>query len=253
MKNIICDYMICKIPIFGTKLKMSSFLDHEGNFVAVTGILIHPVFVLSIANIQGKPNDQLTLSANQSANQNEDNIFSIKFLNFLSKTRKKFLKTEQILFDSINSDINCLISETKMSLLNLKDLMDVNISDNGFYLKNRNLNFEFFFKKGNTVTVQGRTKGTGFTGVMKRFGFKGGPKSHGSKSHRRPGSIGAGTNPGCVKPGKRMAGRDGYFTKTQLNVEIFDYNSFSNILLVKGSLPGKEGTPLKLYFTSSFK
>ena len=77
------------------------------------------------------------------------------------------------------------------------------------------------FEEGESINVTGVTKGRGFAGVVKRHGFKGGPKTHGqSDRHRAPGSIGAGTTPGKVLKGQRMAGRMGGDTVTTKNLEV---------------------------------
>lgn len=97
------------------------------------------------------------------------------------------------------------------------------------------------FKIGNSVNVSGISIGKGFTGYQKRHNFSRGPMSHGSKNHRQPGSIGAGTTPGRVFPGKRMAGRMGGSKITIKNLQIIDIHTDDNILVVKGSVPGKTG------------
>lgn len=96
-------------------------------------------------------------------------------------------------------------------------------------------------KIGDCINVTAKSIGKGFAGYQKRHKFTRGPMSHGSKNHRRPGSIGAGTTPGRVFPGKRMAGRMGMKQVTIKNLEIVDINIEDNILLVKGSVPGKAG------------
>ena len=94
---------------------------------------------------------------------------------------------------------------------------------------------------GDLIDVQGKSIGKGFTGYQKKHKFTRGPMSHGSKNHRLPGSIGAGTTPGRVFPGKKMAGRTGHKKVTVRNLEIIDINIKDNIILVKGSVPGKTG------------
>ncbi|NPB03741.1 MAG: 50S ribosomal protein L3 [Thermotogae bacterium] len=91
------------------------------------------------------------------------------------------------------------------------------------------------------VDVQGKTKGRGFTGTMKRWDFSGGPAAHGSKFHRRPGSIGQHTYPGRVWKGKKMAGHYGNETATILNLQLVRLYPDDNILLVKGGVPGYRG------------
>ena len=95
------------------------------------------------------------------------------------------------------------------------------------------------FQPGDIINVTGTTKGRGFAGGIKRHGFSGGPKTHGqSDRHRAPGSIGAGTTPGRVFKGKRMAGHMGSVRVTAQNVEVVKVDVERNLLLIKGSVPG---------------
>lgn len=95
------------------------------------------------------------------------------------------------------------------------------------------------FEAGDLVKITGTSKGKGFAGVVKRFGFAGGPKTHGqSDRHRAPGSIGAGTDPGRVYKGKKMAGRMGDQKVTISKVEVIEVDKDKNLLVVKGPLPG---------------
>jgi len=102
------------------------------------------------------------------------------------------------------------------------------------------------FEKGQKVDVSGDTMGRGFAGYQKRHGFSRGPMSHGSKNHRLPGSTGAGTTPGRVYPGKRMAGRMGGKKVTTRGLEILKIDTDHNLLVVKGSVPGKPGSLLNI-------
>ena len=102
------------------------------------------------------------------------------------------------------------------------------------------------FEKGQKVDVSGDTMGRGFAGYQKRHGFSRGPMSHGSKNHRLPGSTGAGTTPGRVYPGKRMAGRLGGKKVTTRGLEILKIDIDHNLLVVKGSVPGKPGSLLNI-------
>jgi len=95
------------------------------------------------------------------------------------------------------------------------------------------------FKPGQKIDISGTSKGRGFTGVVKRWGFHGGPKTHGqSDRHRAPGSIGAGTTPGRVWKGQKMAGRMGGKRITIQNLEVVEVLPEKNLILVKGSVPG---------------
>ena len=102
------------------------------------------------------------------------------------------------------------------------------------------------FSVGQKVRVTGKSIGKGFAGNQKRHNFSRGPMTHGSKNHRLPGSIGAGSTPGRVYPGKKMAGQLGGGTVTLKNTEILYINSEDNILVLKGSVPGKKSAVLKI-------
>lgn len=102
------------------------------------------------------------------------------------------------------------------------------------------------FQEGEYVDVAGKTIGRGFAGYQKRHNFKRGPMAHGSKNHRLPGSTGAGTTPGRVFPGKRMAGRYGNTQVTIRGLKVVRIDLERNLLLVKGAVPGKPGTLLSI-------
>lgn len=96
------------------------------------------------------------------------------------------------------------------------------------------------FQPGQRVDVIGRSRGKGFQGVIKRFGNRRGPMSHGSMYHRRVGTLGA-TAPQRVFPGKKMPGRTGGVRVTALNLEVVRVDPEANLLLVRGSVPGPRG------------
>jgi 50S ribosomal protein L3, bacterial len=97
------------------------------------------------------------------------------------------------------------------------------------------------FETGQKVDVSGDTMGRGFAGYQKRHGFSRGPMTHGSKNHREPGSTGAGTTPGRIYPGKRMAGRFGGKKITTRGLTILKIDSDRNLLGVKGSVSRQTG------------
>jgi large subunit ribosomal protein L3 len=94
------------------------------------------------------------------------------------------------------------------------------------------------FKAGDIIDVTGASKGKGYQGVIKRWGFSGGRATHGSKFHRAPGSIGCSAWPSRVFKGKKMPGQMGYARITQQNLEIVEIRPEQNIILIKGSVPG---------------
>ncbi len=101
-------------------------------------------------------------------------------------------------------------------------------------------------KKGDMVKLTGRSKGRGFAGSVKRWSVAGGPATHGSHFHRRPGSVGNRTWPGRVMPGKKFPGHYGDEMTTIKNVEIIDVLQDENVVLVKGAVPGAPNSLVKL-------
>ena len=97
------------------------------------------------------------------------------------------------------------------------------------------------FKAGDRVDVSGTSKGKGFAGVIKRYGFGGGPGGHGSHFHRTPGSVGQSADPAKVYKGKRLPGRMGNASRTTQNLEVVRVDEEKNLLLVRGAVPGANG------------
>jgi len=97
------------------------------------------------------------------------------------------------------------------------------------------------FDVGDRVMVRGVSKGRGFTGVVKRWGFSGGDTSHGCRSHRVPGSLGASATPSRVMKGKKLPGRMGNQRVTVKNLKVVDVIREKNLILVKGAVPGSKG------------
>lgn len=99
------------------------------------------------------------------------------------------------------------------------------------------------FEQGQAVDVTGTSKGRGTAGVMKRWGFGGMPATHGTKKkHRHPGAIGPGKTPGRVAKGKKMAGHMGSKNVTTLGLELIEVREDDNLLLIKGAVPGANGS-----------
>ena len=94
------------------------------------------------------------------------------------------------------------------------------------------------FAAGETVKITGTTKGRGFQGVVKRWGFGGGPNTHGNTKHRRPGSIGPGTDPSRVIKGKKMPGHYGAERHTQIGLRVEKVDLERNLIYVRGAVPG---------------
>jgi large subunit ribosomal protein L3 len=117
-------------------------------------------------------------------------------------------------------------------------LREFRVDDASQYEVGQRLGAELF-EAGELVNITGISKGRGFAGGVRRYGFHGGPKTHGqSDRHRAPGSIGAGTNPGRVLKGLKMAGHMGNARVTVRNLRVLESNPATGILLVEGAVPG---------------
>lgn len=131
----------------------------------------------------------------------------------------------------------------KSNLQPFKYLKEFKIDPSDKFEIGQTLNVESF-TIGQLVDITGKSTGKGFSGLQKRHKFSRGPMTHGSKNHRQPGSIGQGTTPGRVFPGKKMAGQLGNKTAKIKQLKIIQVNKDTNILVIKGSVPGKPGNLL---------
>jgi len=126
----------------------------------------------------------------------------------------------------------------KHNLPPLRILREIRVEDASQYEVGQVLTVEMF-QPGDLVDVTGTSKGRGFQGGVKRYGFGGGPRTHGQSDRlRAPGSVGAGTFPGRVLPGTRMAGRMGNRRVTVQNLEVVGVDPENHLILVKGAVPG---------------
>ncbi len=150
----------------------------------------------------------------------------------------------QVGFDATKKRLNKPMKGYLKDLGNFRHLKEFKVGDSKF--KVGDVLDASQFSEGDKVKVSGLNKGRGFQGVVKRYGFHGGPKTHGQKDRlRAPGSIGA-TTPQRVMPGKKMAGRMGQERKTIKNLEIAGIDKEKNILMVKGAVPGMRGTIVEI-------
>ena len=120
----------------------------------------------------------------------------------------------------------------------VRDRREFRLDDVSGYEVGQELKVEEIFSAGDLVDVIGVTKGKGFAGTIKRHHAKRGPETHGSDSHRQPGSIGAGTTPGRVYRGLAMAGHLGDARRTTKKLTVVRTDAERNLLLVKGAVPG---------------
>nr|ASQ40421.1 ribosomal protein L13 [Cyanoptyche gloeocystis] len=129
---------------------------------------------------------------------------------------------------------------------NLKEFRLENFEELNSYIEKKIIDTSIF-NPGDLVNVTGYGIGRGFSGYQKRHHFARGPMTHGSKNHRLPGSIGAGTTPGRVFPGTKMAGRKGSNKVTIRNLTIVQIETEQNLIILKGSIPGKNGALINIY------
>ncbi len=133
----------------------------------------------------------------------------------------------------------------KSSAPAVRHLREYHIDNESDYALGQQIKADIF-TAGQIVDVAGKSIGRGFAGNQKRNNFGRGPMSHGSKNHRAPGSIGAGTTPGRVYPGKRMAGRLGGYRVTIRKLTVVRVDPERNLLLIKGAIPGKPGALISI-------
>ncbi len=124
-----------------------------------------------------------------------------------------------------------------------KFIKEIRISDKDNYKIGREIKVDIF-KEGDFVDVSGITIGKGFQGGMKRWGWSGGPASHGSMTHRRPGSIGASAFPSRVFKGHHLPGRMGGNRRTVQSLKVIKVDLENNMLMVKGAVPGHKNSYL---------
>jgi large subunit ribosomal protein L3 len=129
--------------------------------------------------------------------------------------------------------------------LKLKHLKEFKVSNPSDYKVGQEIKVDIF-KPGDAIRLSGTSIGKGTAGTVKRYHFHRGPMSHGSKSHRLPGSIGAGTSPGRVEKGTRMSGRMGNRRVTVKSAKVIRIDGEKNLLLVSGSVPGAGGNIVEI-------
>lgn len=150
----------------------------------------------------------------------------------------------QIGFEKIEKEKKIKKSQKKRPFKYLREFRGKNLDISKF--KEGQIIDVSTFKEGEKVTISGISKGKGFAGVVKRWGFRGRPKTHGTKHElRAPGSIGSATPPRVVK-GRKMAGRLGGERVTIKNLTIVKVDLKNNLLVLKGAVPGTKDTLLEI-------
>ena len=201
------------IGLLGNKIGMTQIFDESGNIIPVTILKVGPCVVTQIKTIA----------------KDGYNGIQVGYNNVL----KKSLTQAQ------------LGHLQKSNIQPLQYLKEFKVTKN-YDLEIGQILTVDTFSPGQLVNIQGKTIGKGFTGLQKRHNFTRGPMTHGSKNHRAPGSIGMGTTPGRVLPGKKMAGQLGNKVTTIKKLKVIQFNTQENILVIKGSVPGKPGNLLSI-------
>jgi large subunit ribosomal protein L3 len=199
--------------IYGKKIGMTRYFVEEGKSVPVTIVKIEPCIV-----VQKKTTEKDGYDAIQVGFENKKESRVNKPL------KGHFKKAGDQCFDCLRE-----IKVDDPQNYELGQKVDSNI-----------------FQPGDLVNVSGRSKGHGFSGVMKRWGFSGGRKTHGSKSHRIPGSIGTNTTPGRVVKGRKLPGRSGFQNLKIKNLKVIDIRPERQVIAIKGSLPGGFDTIMEI-------
>lgn len=202
------------LGLLGNKIGMTQIFDEFGNIIPVTILKVGPCIVTQIKTVLKDGYDSIQIGYGKTANKS----LTQPELGHLQKSNIEPLK---------------YLKEFRVN----KDVEDFEIG--------QILNVDSF-SIGQLVNIRGKSIGKGFSGLQKRHNFTRGPMTHGSKNHRAPGSIGMGTTPGRVLPGKKMSGQLGNTITTIKKLKVIQTNSEENILVVKGSVPGKPGNLLSI-------
>ncbi|HOK56683.1 MAG TPA: 50S ribosomal protein L3 [bacterium] len=204
------------IGIVGKKLKMTQVFTDDGEMIPVTLIEYREGYVVDLKT------------------EEKDGYNAIK-VGFEEVSEKKLNKPLLGYLKKRNLPPLKILKEFRFE--NKEDMKDFKIGER--------IKIDTIFKEGDYVDVTGKSIGKGFQGVVKRHGFHGGPATHGSMSHRAPGSIGS-TAPQRVVKGRKMAGHMGTETVTVQNLQIFKILNEENLIMVKGAVPGPSNSYLIL-------
>lgn len=204
-----------KLGILGKKVGMTRVYSEGGDAIAVTAIEAGPCVVLQKKSVEKEGYNAIQVG-------------------FLDKKESRVTKPMAGHFKVAGKGCFYYIKEFRVDDLTAYEIgQEILATD--------------LFKVGDLVDVSGISKGRGFQGVVKRHGFKGGRDTHGSMFHRAPGSIGCSAWPSRVVKGKKMPGRMGNALMTKKNVMIIDVRPDTNVLLVKGCLPGANESVVHVY------
>ncbi len=210
---------------FGFKLDQERTFNDKGQGLVVTKLRTFPC---SVSQIKRKEKDGYQ-------------AIVIAIPNKKSKTLKhrEKLRTQRNSQSSQSSSVSSVLPAGRQGCKKKHSLKEIKVEDTSKFEVGDILTVSQVFKVGDKVAVTGKTKGKGFAGVIKRWGFKGGPRTHGQSDRQRaPGSIGQGTDPGRIWKGKKMPGRMGGKTKTIKGLSVFKIDEEKQELWLQGLVPG---------------
>ncbi|MCB8967563.1 MAG: 50S ribosomal protein L3 [Ardenticatenaceae bacterium] len=208
--------------LLGIKIGMTQVMDEAGVVTPVTIIQAGPCYVTQV-----KTNDTDGYEAIQ--------------VGFREIKEARLTKGEKGHLGLLKSDKKHPKRKRNAGVPAVRYLREFRAKDTADYKVGQQLTVEQF-APGDRIDVTGKTKGRGFAGTVKRYGFRGGVRTHGqSDRHRAPGSIGAASGTAHVFKGKRMAGRYGNVRFTAQNLEVIRIDTEKNLIAVKGSIPGAKG------------
>ena len=217
------------IGIVGKKLGMTQIFNEQGQQIPVTVIEAapNPVVAVTDAAKVGYASIQLGLGSDRMRRASQKGERSPKgrraSLAAVGHAKKAGLDAPPRVLRSVRLD-EPGNAKAQVPTYNVGDLVQVDV-----------------FAVGDTVKVTGTSKGRGFQGIVKRHKAGGGPNTHGNTKHRRPGSIGPGTDPSRVIKGKRMPGHYGDERHTQTHLRVEKIDTDRNLIYVRGSVAGKPG------------
>jgi len=208
--------------ILGRKLRMSQIFLDNGDVVPVTIVKAGPCRVVQRKTLarDGYEAVQLGLDPYDRANKPEAGHF------------RKLIETE-----TGKTEEKAGTGPAKPTLKPMKVLREIRVAGDEPLAVGAEVKADVF-KAGEKVTVTGYTKGRGFAGGMKRWGWSGGPASHGSMSHRRIGSVGSNTYPGRPWRGRSLPGRYGNERVTLRNLQVAKVDATAHLVYIKGAIPG---------------
>lgn len=200
--------------MLGMKLGMTRFFLDEGRSVAATLVKVGPCVVIQKKNTENDGYEAIQVGFGEQAKERRVSKLlkghfgraGVKFFRFLREIRVERADEFEV-GQEIRADV---------------------------------------FNIGERVQVSGRSKGRGFAGVVKRWGFSGGKDTHGCRSHRVPGSIGSNTDPARVLKGKKLPGRMGFKRTSVKNLTVLDVRPEMDVIAIQGAIPGSRNSIVEI-------